>query len=195
MMIVSFSIYTSLTQTWRSSRLSTTSPTSCAHSSRCRIPLRESIHGGRYGLSRWVILRLQSRRSQHISRQYVAPRRTMMGSRFSHVAPKGPWGTNQCTSRGLSMADPDLDLLQTALKRRWSRGPSQKAKPYVHAFSATERRGTKITAKVVGNHSTFTVSIPIEQGRRSACRCYIGSTAIATMVRHEPSRSCMIPAR
>ena len=94
------------------------------------------------------------------------------------------------------MADSDLDLLQTALKRHWSRGLSQKAKPYVHAFSATERRGTKITAKVVGNHSTYTVSIQIEeQGRRSACRCYIGSTAIATMVRHEPSRSCMIPAR
>ena len=88
------------------------------------------------------------------------------------------------------MADPDLDLLQTALKRRWSRVPSQKAKPYVHAFSAAERRGTKITAKVVGNHGTDTVSIQIEeQGLRSACSCYIGSTAIATIVRHEPSRS------
>src|SRR6266566_2899611 len=62
-------------------------------------------------------------------------------------------------SRGLSMAEPDLDLLQTAMKRRWSRGPSQKAKPSVHAFAAAERRGTKITAKVVGNHGTYTVSI------------------------------------
>jgi uncharacterized Zn finger protein len=73
------------------------------------------------------------------------------------------------------MADPDLDLLQTALKRRWSRVPSQKAKPYVHTFSAAERRGTKITAKVVGNYGTYTVSIQIEeQGLRSACSCYIG---------------------
>ncbi len=88
------------------------------------------------------------------------------------------------------MADPNLDLLQTAIRRRWSRVPSQKAKPYVHAFSATERRGTKITAKVVGNHGTYTVSIQIEeQGLRSACSCYIGSTAIATIVRHEPSHS------
>src|SRR5882724_10232064 len=73
------------------------------------------------------------------------------------------------------MADPDLDLLQTALKRRWSRVPSQKAKPYVHAFSAAERCGTKITAKVVGNHGTYTVSIQAEQqGVTSACRYYIG---------------------
>ncbi len=73
------------------------------------------------------------------------------------------------------MADPDLDLLQTALKRRWSRMPSQKAKPYVHAFSAAERRGTKITAKVVGNHGTYTVSIQADtQGVTSACSCYIG---------------------
>ena len=73
------------------------------------------------------------------------------------------------------MADPDLDLLQTALKRRWSFVPSKKAKPYVHAFSAAERRGTKITAKVVGNHGTYTVSIQVEpQGVTSACSCYIG---------------------
>jgi hypothetical protein len=44
------------------------------------------------------------------------------------------------------MADPDLDLLQTAIKRRWSRVPSSKAKRYVNAFLAAERRGTKITA-------------------------------------------------
>ena len=94
------------------------------------------------------------------------------------------------------MADPDLDLLQTALKRRWSRMPSQKAKPYVHAFSAAERRGTKITAKVVGNHGTYMVSIQIEeQGLRSACSCYIGSTAIATIAKPWPSPSWMIPAR
>jgi len=73
------------------------------------------------------------------------------------------------------MADSDLDLLQTALKRRWSFMPSKKAKPYVHAFSAAERRGMKITAKVVGNHGTYTVSIQVDpQGVTSACSCYIG---------------------
>jgi hypothetical protein len=36
------------------------------------------------------------------------------------------------------MADPDLDLLRTAIKRRWSWGPSQKAKGYVNAFSAAD---------------------------------------------------------
>src|SRR2546425_1632290 len=73
------------------------------------------------------------------------------------------------------MADPDLDLLQTAIKRRWSWVPSKKAKGYVNAFFAAEQRGTKITAKVVGNHGTYTVSIQVdERGLRSACRCYIG---------------------
>lgn len=73
------------------------------------------------------------------------------------------------------MADADLDILRTAVQRHWSRGPSQKAKGYVNAFFAVQRRGTTITAKVVGNHGTYTVSIQIEpQGLRSACSCYIG---------------------
>jgi uncharacterized Zn finger protein len=73
------------------------------------------------------------------------------------------------------MAEPDLNILQTAPKRHWSRVPSQKAKPDVHAFSAAERRGTKITAKVVGNHGTYTVSIQGDpQGVTSARSCYIG---------------------
>ena len=73
------------------------------------------------------------------------------------------------------MADPDLDLLRTAIKRRWSWVPSPKAKGYVNAFSAAERRGTKISAKVVGNHGTYTVSIQVdEHGLRSACSCYMG---------------------
>ena len=73
------------------------------------------------------------------------------------------------------MADADLDLLQTAIKRHWSWVPSKKAKGYVNAFFAAQRRGTTITAKVVGNHGTYTVSIQVElQGVRSACSCYIG---------------------
>jgi len=73
------------------------------------------------------------------------------------------------------MADPELDLLTTTVRRHWSWVPSKKAKGYVHAFFAAERRGTKITAKVVGNHGTYTVSIQVDtQGTTSACSCYIG---------------------
>jgi uncharacterized Zn finger protein len=73
------------------------------------------------------------------------------------------------------MADIALEQLHTAIKRHWSRSPSQKATPYVNAFSARVRSGTKITAKVVGNHGTYTVSIQLDpQGLTSACSCYIG---------------------
>lgn len=73
------------------------------------------------------------------------------------------------------MADTALEQLHTAIKRQWSRVPSKKAKPYVNAFSTTVRSGTKITAKVVGNHGTYTVSIQLDpQGLTSACSCYIG---------------------
>ena len=73
------------------------------------------------------------------------------------------------------MADTELEQLHTAIKRQWSRVPGKKAKPYVNTFSAAERRGTKITAKVVGNHGTYTVSIQLDtQGLTSACSCYIG---------------------
>jgi uncharacterized Zn finger protein len=93
------------------------------------------------------------------------------------------------------MADPELEQLHTAIKRQWSRVPSQKAKPYVNAFSARVRSGTKITAKVVGNHGTYTVSIQLDpQGLTSACSCYIGKhgychhcEALALTFIHNPS--------
>jgi uncharacterized Zn finger protein len=73
------------------------------------------------------------------------------------------------------MADAELEHLQMAIRRQWSHGPSPKAQPYVQAFFATVRSGTKITAKVVGNHGTYTVSIQLgTQGLTSACSCYIG---------------------
>jgi uncharacterized Zn finger protein len=73
------------------------------------------------------------------------------------------------------MADTELDQLHMAIKRQWHRVPSKKAQPYVNAFSARVRSGTKITAKVVGNHGTYTVSIQLDpQGLTSACSCYIG---------------------
>ncbi len=73
------------------------------------------------------------------------------------------------------MADAALTQLQMAIKRQWSRVPSQKAKPYVKAFFAAVRNGTNITAKVVGNHGTYTVSIQLNNhSLTSACSCYIG---------------------
>ena len=75
----------------------------------------------------------------------------------------------------MRMADTDLEQLYTAIKRHGSRGPSQKATPYVNAFTARVWSGTKITAQVVGNHGTYTVSIQLgTQGLTSACSCYIG---------------------
>jgi uncharacterized Zn finger protein len=101
------------------------------------------------------------------------------------------------------MADPDLDLLQTAIKRRWSWVPSKKAKGYVNAFSAAEQRGTKITAKVVGNHGTYTVSIQVdEQSTTSACSCYIGKSghchhceALAITFLADPSKFKVIKSK
>jgi hypothetical protein len=78
-------------------------------------------------------------------------------------------------SRTIRMADPEIEQLHTAIKRQWSRGPSPKAKPYVKAFFAAIRTGTKITAKAVGNHGTYTVSIQLNNhSLTSACSCYIG---------------------
>lgn len=73
------------------------------------------------------------------------------------------------------MADAALEQLHTAMKRQWSRVPSKKAQPYVNILTAAVRSGTKITAKVVGHHGTYTVSIQLDpQGLTSARSCYIG---------------------
>jgi len=101
------------------------------------------------------------------------------------------------------MADSDLDQLQTAIKRRWSWVPSKKAKSYVNAFFAAERRGTKISAKVVGNHGTYTVSIQVDtQGTTSACSCYIGKSghchhceALAITFLNDPSQFKIVKAK
>jgi len=92
------------------------------------------------------------------------------------------------------MSDVEIQQLLTAVKRQWSRVPSKKAQPYVKAFFATVRRGTTITAKVVGNHGTYTVSMQVgTQGLTSACSCYIGKhgychhcEALAITFLHEP---------
>jgi hypothetical protein len=93
------------------------------------------------------------------------------------------------------MVDTELHQLQTAIQCQWSRVPSTKAQPYVNTFTAAIRSGTKITAKVVGNHGTYTVSIQLDpQGLTSACSCYIGKhgychhcEALALTFIHDPS--------
>jgi hypothetical protein len=73
------------------------------------------------------------------------------------------------------VSEAELEQLQAAIQRRWSRVPSKKASPYVNAFTAKVRSGQQITAQVEGNHGTYTVSIQLDaQGLSSACSCYIG---------------------
>jgi hypothetical protein len=79
------------------------------------------------------------------------------------------------SERSVSLDSDDLDVLQTAIKARWSAAPGPKARPYVNRFFAAERRGARITAKVHGNHGTYTVSIQAgEHEITGTCSCYIG---------------------
>lgn len=73
------------------------------------------------------------------------------------------------------MQDAACEMLQAAVRRYWSGKPSDKAKRYVDAFFDATRIGTKIIAKVHGNHGTYTVSIHLNQQMiNAACSCYIG---------------------
>ena len=73
------------------------------------------------------------------------------------------------------MPTSDLEILKSTIQKNWSTEPGEKAKRYVGQFFEATRLGTKITAKVVGNHGTYTVSIQVSEGRlTSACSCYIG---------------------
>lgn len=69
----------------------------------------------------------------------------------------------------------DADALQTAIRAHWSTAPSEKAKRYVGRFYGATRIGSKIVAKVEGNHGTYVVSIESTAGRvSSGCSCYVG---------------------
>jgi uncharacterized Zn finger protein len=69
----------------------------------------------------------------------------------------------------------DIETLQLAIEKTWPGQPGSKAQRYVGAFRDAVRVATKITAKVVGNHGTYTVSIEAREGQVvSACSCYIG---------------------
>jgi hypothetical protein len=69
----------------------------------------------------------------------------------------------------------DIETLQTAIQSHWPGPPGEKAARYVSHFFDGTRTGTKIVAKVEGNHGIYTVSINASQdGFTSACSCYIG---------------------
>ncbi|MCP4535599.1 MAG: hypothetical protein GY832_00460 [Chloroflexi bacterium] len=73
------------------------------------------------------------------------------------------------------MPTSDLEILKSTIQKNWSSKPSDKAKRYVGKFFDATRFGTKITAKVLGNHGTYTVSMQVKEGSlTSACSCYIG---------------------
>jgi uncharacterized Zn finger protein len=69
----------------------------------------------------------------------------------------------------------DTETLQTAIGSRWLAAPSDKARCYVGKFFQATLVGSKIVAKVEGNHGIYVVSIDASSGRvSSACSCYIG---------------------
>ena len=74
------------------------------------------------------------------------------------------------------MSNSDVEILTKGIQNRWASPLGDKAKVYVDQFTDRFRIGTKIVAKVVGNHGTYTVSIQAspEYGITSACSCYIG---------------------
>ena len=93
------------------------------------------------------------------------------------------------------MSQTEMDRLKEALQRQWPGNPGDKAKRYIGRFFNETRLGTKITAQVVGNHGTYTVSIRADaQGVTSACSCYIGKrgychhcAALATTFLNDPA--------
>ena len=68
-----------------------------------------------------------------------------------------------------------VEVLKSVIQQRWPKTPNAKSRPYVGKFFDRGRTGRKITARVEGNHGTYTVSIETK-GRSvdSACSCYIG---------------------
>lgn len=69
----------------------------------------------------------------------------------------------------------DIETLQAAVQSGWPGPPGEKAARYIGQFTDRTRTGSKIVARVEGNHGTYTVSIDAKGGGvTSACSCYIG---------------------
>src|SRR6266508_4507816 len=76
----------------------------------------------------------------------------------------------------MALSNSDIEILTKSIQKNWSSPIGDKAKVYIGQFTNRIRIGTKIVAKVVGNHGTYTVSIHAnpEFTVTSACSCYIG---------------------
>jgi len=73
------------------------------------------------------------------------------------------------------MDDSELTTLQSVLRGRWPNRPDGKVQKYVGKFFDCQRIGTRISARVRGNHGIYTVSIRVDgESASSACSCYIG---------------------
>lgn len=71
----------------------------------------------------------------------------------------------------------NLDEIKTVLHDDWFNDYKldAKARRYVGQFFDRQLKGQKLSAKVVGNHGTYTVSITVKKGKiESACSCYVG---------------------
>lgn len=71
--------------------------------------------------------------------------------------------------------------LKQAISEKWSwelRQPPSRAQQYVNEFFGCQRLAGKISARVEGNHGTYTVSLELKGSQRliSACSCYIGKS-------------------
>jgi len=61
------------------------------------------------------------------------------------------------------------------IRHQWGMSGAEKVTRYVGKFFDRQRIGKKITARVVGNHGTYTVSLSVKAGRADgACSCYVG---------------------
>ncbi len=73
------------------------------------------------------------------------------------------------------MAIPQKARLDAVIRRTWPQEPDAKVRRYIGAFFGRVQTGAKITAQVIGNHGTYTVSIQVKDNELvSACSCYIG---------------------
>ncbi len=78
----------------------------------------------------------------------------------------------------LLMDQQKIEQLKAALRGDWFANYKldAKAKRYVGQFFDRKLAGKKLSAKVEGNHGTYTVSITAKaNGFNSACSCYVGS--------------------
>ncbi len=73
------------------------------------------------------------------------------------------------------MSTSEKAKLAAAIRRTWPEEPGEKVRRYIGAFFDGVRVGMRITARVIGNYGTYTVSIEARDDQVvSACSCYIG---------------------